>query len=161
MLSSCVDTTMKAQAMLITSLGFFLRQNPECQGSKYLHALVMLISSLGFCTHTILCGQKHAYTLELCGHRENIYQRLEFMQCHKNISLSFSSLLLPCSLSLSLCSLWHPKSALSVSDNLKHEARTPYCVVRSTLTLEHCTDPVQTQCMYTYTSCVYIYIYNP
>jgi hypothetical protein len=34
MLSPSVDTTMKAQAMLITSLGFCLKQNPECQVSE-------------------------------------------------------------------------------------------------------------------------------
>jgi hypothetical protein len=33
--------------------------------------------------------------------------------------------------------------ALTVSDTLKHQALTPYCVVRSTLTLEHYTDTVQ------------------
>jgi len=40
MLSPCVDTTMKAQAMLITSLGFCFKQNPDCQVSKCKSSLV-------------------------------------------------------------------------------------------------------------------------
>ncbi len=39
-LSSCVDTTMKAQVMLITSLGFCFKKNPDCQVSKCKSSLV-------------------------------------------------------------------------------------------------------------------------
>ncbi len=67
------------------------------------------------------------------------------LHCHTKISLFGLSRSVPLSLSLSLliCSLWQPKSALSVQKCFKHQARTPFCAATRRVTLEHYDDTVK------------------
>jgi hypothetical protein len=103
MLSPSVDTTMKAQAMLITSLGFCFKQNPDCQVSK--------------CKSSLVYSSHNASVFEL---------RKPYICVTTKISLSFSKTIL-----VSDCrvSILNSKKAIRFQFCVQHEALGKYVYI--------------------------------
>ena len=108
-ISPCVDTTMKSQAMLITSLGFCFKRNPECQVSKCKSSLVYSSHNAYYRKWnrlTYILRHEHMYTTF---HRNYVYSPFSSEENHTFVSPQKSLSLFQKTILVSDCHRMHAK----------------------------------------------------